>query len=689
MGESRCLGPSDCDKEQGLPGRNRAQVIINTQGTRPAKRPRMNHYRSLLLLLLCGFSAACLDIPEVFHVEPVEETPDVDAGAAGPDTPDANLPPDAGAPDSGTPDSGAHAPDAGDSGTAEPGTPDAGEAHDLLVTWGAPIETVHTNGTVSIAVSVTGGAPESVELLLDGSRLTTLVPPYGFQWNTSAHPERAYALVARASIAGRSFVSASRTVVVDRTPPHVVSRSPAPGAQHVSVRESIQAVFSEPIRGEAITPATVRLLSGGEAIPCRRFLGPDRVTLTLSAEDSVPVPATHTVQMTSGVLDLAGNALQQPSGAWSWSLPAFVPVGSALRVIQESPGALAPSLHLDAQGRPWVAWMESWSNGIAIHVNRWNGTAWAPVGGTPTLPGDMADVSSGVVLRWDVAGRPVVAWSNSQYINIDRLNGSGSWGRLSRLSASTANPRSATPDLETDSQGRLVVAWSGSNNGVTDVYVSRQVEGGGWEGLGALGAFPGGSTPAEVPDLEIDGSGAPVVAWLEQGDTVKTSIHVRRWNGTSWDSYGEGLSADDGRTPVRSVALRLDSNGRPVVTWVQSGKAYGSRWSGSAWSPFGAGLHAEQPVGTVFSSAVDVDSARNPVVASVATMTGDVSTHLFIERWDGERWVALGGGLGANPGRTSIDYKFSQQLDADGHPVLAWAESDGSANSIYVFAYNH
>jgi hypothetical protein len=646
----------------------------------------MNLYKSLLLVLLV-LSSACIDLPDIEYVEPEVEAPDaggpsqsLDSGSSEPVTPDAGL----------TPDAGPGGTDAGDSGTIDAGVPDGGVPPTLSVSWGAPTETVFTNGTVTVSVSVTGGTPELVKLLLDGAPVATLTPPYTHPWDTRALPERTYSLVVRASTAGRAFNSPTRTVVVDRTPPQVVSRNPAPGAQAVSVRQVIQAVFSEPVRPGTVSPASVRLMSGASEVPSQRVLAADGVTLGVSANSPVSVPAVLALQLSADILDLAGNPLQVPSGVWSWSLPVFLPVGSALRVDPQATGASLPSIQIDAQGRPWVVWQERLSNAEAIRVARWTGNVWEAVGGALNSTAELLDNTAVPAFRFDDAGRPVVAWSDSQYINISRWSGTGAWTRIARLSASSGTPRAVSPVLEVDDQGRLVVAWSeGVEGSVPSIHVRRRDGDGNWEDLGSLDAYPGTSSFAGSPALQLNSTGAPVVAWVEQGDIIEESVHVRRWNGSAWEPYGEALSADGGRTEVRMATLRMDSNGRPVVAWVQAGKTYVRRWNGSTWAPLGDALHAEQDVQTTFFTALELNGAGSPVVASAAVVEGEVPAHLLVQRWDEGQWVSLGGPLSANPGRTSVDYTFSQALDRDGYPVLAWSEVDGSAFRVYVYAHNH
>jgi len=137
--------------------------------------------------LVVLLSAACLEIPES---EPVGTGGEPDAGEQG-------EPPDSGVP---------------------PVT--------LEVKLTQPVQTVHTRGTVSLAVGVKGGEPDTVEVLAGTRVLAVLTAPYVYTWDTRQEAEGTYAVSARATVEGRSFGSAGVTVVVDRTAPTVVSPIP-------------------------------------------------------------------------------------------------------------------------------------------------------------------------------------------------------------------------------------------------------------------------------------------------------------------------------------------------------------------------------------------------------------------------------------------------------------------------------
>lgn len=92
---------------------------------------------------------------------------------------------------------------------------------DFTVNISSPAGTAYTNGTLNVQTTVTGGTPESLELLRDGSTLATLSAPYTYAWDTSALPEGGFSLGVRATKGGKSVQGEAHTVFVDRTAPTV------------------------------------------------------------------------------------------------------------------------------------------------------------------------------------------------------------------------------------------------------------------------------------------------------------------------------------------------------------------------------------------------------------------------------------------------------------------------------------
>jgi hypothetical protein len=106
----------------------------------------------------------------------------------------------------------------------------------------------------------------------------------------------------------------------DTTPPTVVSRSPAPGAQNVSTTTSVTAVFSEAMNSTSIDASTFMVRkSGGTTVVSAsvRYDAASR-TATLTPSVSLDGNTSYSVVISTGVRDLAGNPITSPV-SWSFT----------------------------------------------------------------------------------------------------------------------------------------------------------------------------------------------------------------------------------------------------------------------------------------------------------------------------------------------------------------------------------
>lgn len=110
---------------------------------------------------------------------------------------------------------------------------------------------------------------------------------------------------------------------------------------------------------------------------------------------------------------------------------------------------------------------------------------------------------------------------------------------------------------------------------------------------------------------------------------------IARWNGTSWDSLGSGLSGNIAGTPAIMYPHQLDIFDGDLIVCGNFAKAGGqtvngiARWDGSAWSAFGEGFN-----GTVYGTGVfnGVLYAGGSFSASGNTALGNIA------RWNGTAW---------------------------------------------------
>ncbi len=129
------------------------------------------------------------------------------------------------------------------------------------------------------------------------------------------------------------------TAAYDATPPTILSTSPAIYASAVASSSTVSATFSEAMSPATITGAEFTLMNGTTPVPG---------TVTYSGTTATFTPAaflapniTYTARITTGVKDLAGNAMSWP---YSWSFTTAPPDVTPPTILSTSPANLAPSV---------------------------------------------------------------------------------------------------------------------------------------------------------------------------------------------------------------------------------------------------------------------------------------------------------------------------------------------------------
>ena len=361
------------------------------------------------------------------------------------------------------------------------------------------------------------------------------------------------------------------------------------------------------------------------------------------------------------VIDSSGKpvvAWQQASGGrWEiylkrWDGSAWVEIGGSATaggISNNAGGSVFPSLVLDANDNPVVAWAQdlngSWDPD-QIYLRRWDGSAWVEVGGSASGRGisnsDGRSLCPSLVL--DASGNPVVAWHDDTSeedweIYLKRWNGTD-WvelgGSATDGGVSDSAGDAAWPSLGLDANGNPIVAWYDDSN--EEIYL-KWWDGAIWNELGGSGAGGGISnnfSNSILPQLALDASGNPTVAWEDYYGT-RRSIYLKHWNGAAWVAIG-GSATDggiSGKAESSYPSLVLDVYGNPVVAW----RDY-----------------------------------------------SQTDTEIYLKRWDGSAWVELGGsatGGGISDNRGSSHYP-RLALRGNGNPVVAWEDESSGQREIYL-----
>ncbi|ATB41161.1 hypothetical protein CYFUS_006625 [Cystobacter fuscus] len=101
------------------------------------------------------------------------------------------------------------------------------------------------------------------------------------------------------------------------------------------------------------------------------------------------------------------------------------------------------------------------------------------------------------------------------------------------------------------------------------------------------------------------------------------------------------------------------------------------------WYSFGGPLEAITGTDTKLKdSTMVLDREGNPIVAWSEERTPGKRSSIFVYRWDGRAFVPMGEPLNGTP--LGSAFKASMALGSDGNPIIAWEESDGFNENIYV-----
>jgi hypothetical protein len=570
---------------------------------------------------------------------------------------------------------------------------------ELLVRWGTPTQAkIFVNGVLPLAVSVEGGTADSLEFLKGSVLLARLVtPPYQFNWDTTQEAEGTYEIVARATRRSSTFSSTTLTVVVDRTAPSVLSRTPQPGAASVSVRDGIQVVFSESMRPSSVTSSSIVLSTGTTSNTEKNLsLTPDGTSLTIQPTSPLPVPSTVTISLgttTEPVTDLAGNPLTPP-GDWIFTLPVWLPLGGPISAVPGSTSAENVTMKIDLSGKPVIAWAESDGSSKNIYVRRWNGVDWEALGGALSAIGGTNTPADHPALVVDGLNRPIVIWdeatttSSTSTINLYARRWIGdTWESLPDFPAPGTENQRFNPTAAIDGANNLYVfsvfypqaytelhgfilnpgatSWVSQNPyrpssqanpghpsmatyGSTTFFLAYDVfaDSPGARGISVYQGFsnqlgnllpittPGGV--ANFPSVSVDGAGNPWVAWQEGPNTATSeTIHAAKWNG-SWQLLGAQVSTASSSNSTPSLVI--GSDGYPTVAW--------------------SGYVAPERV-------------------------------ILVSRWTGQEWATLGTSLNAAVGVNTPGFKPTLATGSNNQLTIAWHETDGSTSNVYAYRFNN
>lgn len=307
--------------------------------------------------------------------------------------------------------------------------------------------------------------------------------------------------------------------------------------------------------------------------------------LWVAWEDHSPTPAAIYA------LRWDGRAWQELAGSAS---------GAGLSGALGGASSARPRLAVDSDGHAMIAWYACQDIEVCnIYLRRWTGSSWEELGGS----GSGGGISGTAALSWfpsidlDPQGLPLVAWEEwdapgtpawENHIVLRRWDGAA-WqpldGAASGSGLAGVQEHRSWPDLAVDGLGQPAVAWSYQSAPTSVTVQASRWDGSAWRLLGGDALFPSGASQY-MPTLVRDASGGLVAAWQEAVDNVH-HIFAARWGGSAWEALAGSLS-NGGVTGSALSALKpaLASSARAglVLAWQEyEGPIYFRRFTGTAW----------------------------------------------------------------------------------------------------------
>lgn len=544
-----------------------------------------------------------------------------------------------------------------------------------------------TKDKVKLSLKVEGGVATKLELFLDDKRLTNFNPTtfashtnaYDFIWDSTTSTEGLHSLKVHAwSENNKVFSSQALSVRVDRTAPRLTNASLDSELRYTDLTRLIELSFSEPVNGIIMNDSSLLLTkTQGAVIPKVFNCENDKVTLHLLE----PVTAPASLKLELVVSDKAGNELKT---SLLWDL--------AEREVKDNYQLLEPSSPLrsgapkerpvriasDQAGHLAVVWLD----GEQLHVKVHTANEWQVL---PTPISYEQNFRPAIALLPN--GNPVIAWETRQEelgassnVNVALWNGS-SWTDLGKVN--TPERAAAAPSIAVSHDGHIFIAWLEQDGHSQNVYVKHWT-GSSWKALGDK-LDVNASQNASFPTLILDKQEQPYVAWREdRAEDFAWTVYVKHWDGANWHQLGQGLNVNPYER-ADMPAIALDEHNLPVLAWSEydvmsaSNNIYVKRWTGAAWQALGAAVENLIEERSVYPT---IAISQNQVITvSWWGYTTDQNEVVEAAKWFDDEWHpqgALNKKLTAQAFYPTLSLRGASEI-----PVLAWLERlDGEASIV-------
>ncbi|MFA9462174.1 DUF7151 family protein [Thiohalorhabdus sp. Cl-TMA] len=337
-----------------------------------------------------------------------------------------------------------------------------------------------------------------------------------------------------------------------------------------------------------------------------------------------------------------------------------------------------PQVGVDDSGNAIAVWEQSDGTRDNIWANRYvAGSGW----GEPERIEANDNAASEVQVAVNGGGHAVAVWKQSDgtqpSIWANHYDPDSGWGAAEKVESRDAG-WAANPQVALEDSGAAMAVWAQDDGNRENIRANRYEPGIGWGSDHLIETHDG--TPAEKPQVAMDGSGNAVAVWSQmQGGTY--SIRANRYDaGSGWEGAAaiEAIASDDATGPQ----VAMDERGHATAVWkVDDGTGiytWANRYEpGSGWGTAGA---IETATGNSSGQQVAMDASGN-AVAVWAKFPGG-KKHAYASRYmAGSGWGAPyllethnAGGV-ENP-RVAVD--------GAGNALVVWQQGDGVRDNIWA-----
>ena len=182
--------------------------------------------------------------------------------------------------------------------------------------------------------------------------------------------------------------------------------------------------------------------------------------------------------------------------------------------------------------------------------------------------------------------------------------------------------------------------------GGVPVNLIARWNGSSWEDVGGGVSSPLVSTAVLAMTVFDDGTGPAL--YVGGSFTAAGGIpanNIARWDGSSWQALGSGLGSSAAFDRVEALAVFPDDTGPALYAAGEFFQAGGvAKWNGADWAPAG------QPMDAGVNALAVFDDGSVPALYAGGDFgfIGEAAVNR-IAKWDGSSWTGLGGGLAGGP----------------------------------------